>query len=133
MLMRIFVVSSLSAIGMFLMYEWCIKNMPLSEARTVIFSADAVFQWFLVFVFRSDRDTIVTLGLFRNKWLLGAVALGAVMHFCINYFQEVHEWFHIVPMHPYQWGLAFIPGLILFATEILRKNLLPNVFGRGKW
>jgi magnesium-transporting ATPase (P-type) len=133
MLMRIFVVSSFSAVVMFFMYEWCIRNMPLAEARTVIFSADAVLQWFLVFVFRSDRETIVQRGLFRNRWLIAAVAAGALMHFCVNYFSEVHEWFHVVPMHPYQWMLAFIPGLVLFAATILRKSLLPNVFSRGKW
>jgi Ca2+-transporting ATPase len=133
MLMRIFVVSVFFAIVTFLLYEWCIRHMPLEEARTVIFSADAVFQWFLVFVFRSDRETVTTLGLFRNKWLVGAVGLGFLMHFSVNYFQEIHEWFHVVPMHPYQWALAFIPGLTLFAAAILRKSLLPNVFSRGKW
>ncbi|MBN2453888.1 MAG: HAD-IC family P-type ATPase [Candidatus Omnitrophica bacterium] len=133
MLMRIFVVSSFSAVVMFLMYEWCIRHMTLDEARTVIFSADAVFQWFLVFVFRSDRETVTKLGLFRNKWLIAAVGLGFVLHFCINYFREVHEWFHVVPMHPYQWALAFTPGLILFAATILRKFFFPNVFSRGKW
>jgi Ca2+-transporting ATPase len=133
MLMRIFVVSSFSAVVMFLMYEWCIKNMPLAEARTVIFSADAALQWFLVFIFRSDRDTIVRLGLFRNKWLIAAIGAGVLMHFSVNYFREVHEWFHVVPMHPYQWALALIPGLVLFAAAILRKSLLPNVFSRGKW
>lgn len=133
MLMRIFVVSSFTTVVMFLMYKWCIRNMPFAEARTVIFSADAVLQWFLVFIFRSDRDTIAARGLFRNKWLIAAVGLGVLLHFCVNYFSEVHELFHVVPMHPYQWALAFIPGLVLFAATILRKSLFSNVFSRGKW
>jgi Ca2+-transporting ATPase len=133
MLMRMFVVSSFSAIVLFLVYEWCIKNMPLDEARTVIFSADAVLQWFLVFAFRSDTETVVTLGLFRNKILIAAIGIGVALHFVVNYFSEVHEFFHVVPMHPYQWTLAFIPGLVLFAATILRKSILPNVFSRGKW
>lgn len=132
MLMRIFVASTFFAITTFLLYEWCIRHMPLAEARTVIFSADAVFQWFLVFIFRSDKETFTGLGLFRNRWLIAAVGLGVVMHFCVNYFSEIHEWFHVVPMHSYQWGLAFIPGLVLFMAAILRKRLLPNAFSRGK-
>lgn len=107
--------------------------MSLIEARTVMFNADAIFQWFLVFCFRSDKETLFTLGLFRNKWLILAIGVGLVLQLVVNYYQGVHEWFHIIPMEPYQWLLAFIPGIVLFIFTMARKGLLPNVFSRGKW
>jgi Ca2+-transporting ATPase len=133
MLLRIFSVSVFLAIVLLLMFKWCLAHMPLREARTVMFSAEAIFEWFLVFCFRSDRETLFTLGLFRNKWLISAIGLGLLLQLAVNYFQEVHEWFHIVPMEPYQWLLAFIPGILLFIATMTRKLLFPNIFSRGKW
>ena len=98
-----------------------------------MFNANAIFQWFLVFCFRSDRETLFTLGLFRNKWLILAIGIGFLLQLTVNYYQAVHEWFHIITMTMYQWQLAFIPGIVLFIFTMARKFLLPNVFNRGKW
>ena len=133
MLLRIGVISVFMTVVLFFMFKWCFARMSLIEARTVMFNADAIFQWFLVFCFRSDKETLFTLGLFRNKWLILAIGVGLVLQLVVNYYQGVHEWFHIIPMEPYQWLLAFIPGIVLFIFTMARKGLLPNVFSRGKW
>jgi len=133
MLLRITTISIFMTILLLITFKWCLMRMPLIEARTVMFNADAIFQWFLVFCFRSDKETLFTLGLFRNKWLILAIGIGLILQLAVNYCETVHEWFHIIPMAVYQWQLAFIPGIVLFIFTMARKFLLPNVFSRGKW
>jgi Ca2+-transporting ATPase len=133
MVWRIVAISVFMGLIFVPLFAWCLSRMSLIEARTIIFTADAVFQWVLVFCFRSEQKTFLTLGLFRNKWLILAVGVCIVLQICVNYFQQVHPWFHIVTLQPYQWALVFLPAILLFAATLARKLLLPVIFSGGKW
>jgi Ca2+-transporting ATPase len=133
MVWRIITISVFMALTLVPLFAWCVARMPLIEARTILFTADAVFQWVLVFCFRSDQKTLLTLGLFRNKWLILAVGFGIVLQLCVNYFQQIHPWLHIITLQPDQWALVFLPAALLFIATLARKFLLPGIFNRRKW
>lgn len=133
MLYRVLFLSGLLAVSAFFIFKWCLSHMSLQEARTVVFSSIVVFEWFLVFSFRSDTETMFKLGFFKNKWLLLAVAIGICLHLIVNYVPVIHDWFYVVPMKPYAWVIACIPGVFIFALETFRKILFPKIFDQGKW
>ncbi|MBL8012728.1 MAG: cation transporting ATPase C-terminal domain-containing protein, partial [Candidatus Omnitrophica bacterium] len=132
MIFRILFLSGMLALSVFLIFRWCMDRMPAQEARTMAFSAIIVFEWLLAFSFRSDTQTAFELGLFKNKWLVRALLVAVTLHLAINYLPVVHTWFYVVPMKPYEWGLALIPGVAVFAIEHLRKKMAPQLFSRGK-
>lgn len=133
MIYRVLFLSIILALSSFFVFSWSLARMELAEARTVAFSSIVLFEMVLIFSFRSDHKTSFQLGFFRNRWLTISTAAAIGLHLVINYFEEVHEWFHIVPMKPYEWALACIPAGLLAILATLRKTFFPKMFDRGKW
>ncbi|MFA5554246.1 MAG: HAD-IC family P-type ATPase [Phycisphaerae bacterium] len=114
-------------------FKWLDSRVSFQEASTMVFCSVVIFEWFIAFNARSDEMTIFKLGLLRNKWLIGAVGIALLLQLLVIYVPFLRIPFNTDALHPYEWGLAMLPGLILFVTEIVRKIFLPHIFNFGKY
>ncbi len=133
LLLRIAFMALLMGLGVFLIFAWAQPRMSLAEARTIAFCAMVAFQWFIAFNARSDTHTIFRLGVFRNRWLLIAIAIAILLQLAVVYVPFFQAVFSTVPIGIDKWAIALLAAGSLFVIEEIRKALFPNLFTMGKW
>ncbi len=133
MLMRVLFTALIMGVGAFAVFNWAQARMPIAEARTITFCTLVTFEWFRAFNARSDERTVFKLGIFKNRWLVGSVAVAVGLQIAIVYVPFLQTAFRTVPLNPRDWGIAVIGGASLFVIEELRKTFFPKLFSLGKW
>jgi len=133
LLLRLLVLALLMGFGVFLIFAWAQAHLSLAEARTVAFGAMSAFQWFVALISRSDEHSTFRLGIFRNRLLVGAIAVAVGLQVAVVYLPLLRAAFHTVPLGPGAWGIILAGGLGLFFLEEVRKVFFPGLFSRGKW
>jgi Ca2+-transporting ATPase len=132
MMMRIAFVALFMAAGTFLLFKWELPRVGLDEARTIAFCVLVAFQWFNALNARSDNQSLFSLGLFSNRWLLGGIALAFLLQLTIVYVPIFQGLFYTVPLGLDDWGIILLAAGSLFIAEEIRKALAPRIFNRGK-
>jgi magnesium-transporting ATPase (P-type) len=90
----------------------------LEQVRTETFTVLAVCQWFNVLNCRSERQSALNLGVFRNGWLLGGLLLGNALHFLVVYTEPMNRLFHTVPIPlTHVFLIGAVASLILWVEE----------------
>ncbi|MDZ4819815.1 MAG: cation transporting ATPase C-terminal domain-containing protein, partial [Planctomycetota bacterium] len=90
----------------------------LPYAQTMAFTTLMMFQLFNVFNSRSDTLSVVH-GLFRNRWLWGAVALSLLLHFAVIYLPFLQKAFSTVALSALDWcKCAVAASSVLWIREI---------------
>jgi Ca2+-transporting ATPase len=133
LLFRIFFLAGLLGISSFSVFLWTLQHYELHEARTLTFCAIVIFEWLVAFNARSDEATIFKLGFFKNRLLIKAILLGAVLQAAVIYLPFMHHAMDTVALKWFEWLIALVPGLLIFVLETLRKLLAPRLFSWGKW
>lgn len=133
LLLRMVFVASMMGAGVYLVFYWAETRMPLEEARTLAFCTMVVYQWFWAFNARSDEHTVFKLGLFRNRYLLAAIAIAAGLQLAVICVPFARVPFGTVPIGIRDWGIALGAGGLLFLAEEMRKVIAPHLFSFGKW
>ena len=131
--LRIIAMAVYMGVGITLIFNWAQARMPLDEARTLAFCTMVTFEWFRVFNARSDELSVFKLGIFRNRWLVGAVSLAIMLQLAVVYIPFLQQAFRTVPLGIDRWGIAILAGGSLFIIEETRKALFPELFSLGKW
>lgn len=88
-----------------------ISDDALTHAQTMAFIALSVSQLFHSFNLRSPSKSIFQVGLFSNKYLIGAVLLGLLIQVVLVYVPFLHDVFGIYALAAKDW--AFIIGISL--------------------
>lgn len=133
MLFRISFFASLFAALAALIFSWLHQRVPFEEASTIVFSSVVIFEWFIAFNSRSDEITMFKLGALRNRWLIGAVGIALLLQVSVIYIPFMRVPFSTVPLKPYEWCIALLPGLTIFLIETVRKTISPKLFSSGKF
>ncbi|MFZ5592488.1 MAG: cation-translocating P-type ATPase, partial [Bacillota bacterium] len=107
------------------------QSKQLDLARTMAFNTLVFFQLFYVFSCRSEYHSIWEVGLTSNPYLLLAVAISAALQLLVNYVPLLQRLFHVVPLHPVQWGLVvavtLLPLLLGTVYRTLQKRLKEKI------
>ncbi len=133
LLLRILFLSGMMSVGVFAVFNWAHGIVSLDEARTMAFCTLVAFEWFRCFNARSDEHTVLKMGLFRNRFLLLAIAVAVLLQMVAVYVPFMQTVFHTMPLSPAQWGIALGTAGSLFVVEELRKAIFPRLFSWGKW
>ncbi|MBO8136566.1 MAG: calcium-transporting P-type ATPase, PMR1-type [Desulfotomaculum sp.] len=95
-------------------------------ARTMAFNTLVFFQLFYVFVCRSERHSIVDIGLLSNPHLLLAVFISAALQLMVVYVPFLQPIFKTVPLQPEHWlvvlAISFIPTFLSTVTLHMRNR-----------
>ena len=114
--LRLAVATILSFLIAFLYYLWLLWiGDPVEEARSDVVMLAIVFELFMALGSRSHHP-IWKVGLFSNRWMLGAIALTATLQIVVLY-TPLGSFLHLVPLTLAEWGeilLLSATGFVLF-------------------
>lgn len=105
-------------------------NIPedvLTYSRTMSFVVLAASQLFYSLTMRNSTKSIFQIGLFTNKYLIGAIIIGFILQFGVITVPFLANAFNVHNLSLYDWGLV-----VLFALIPLAVNELIKVFMRMK-
>jgi magnesium-transporting ATPase (P-type) len=81
---------------------WCAwrvaQGAPIECVRTETFTVLAMCQWFKLLSCQSATRSVLRLGLLRNPWLLGGLALSVALQALVLYAGTMNALFHTVPL-----------------------------------
>ena len=125
---RMATLTPLMAAGTLLMFHWS-RPDGLEHARTVAFTTLVAFQWFQAFNARSHYQSIFSIGVFSNRWLLGGVALAIVLQVLVVHTGLGRMLFGTTHLSAMDWfWVVMTAGSIWVADELLK---LMGVHGRA--
>lgn len=97
-------------------------GLPVDQVRTETFTLLVMCQWFNVMNCQSATRSALRLGVLRNHWLLGGLALSVVLQLAVLYVPWAQGWFHTMPLAVSTLlQLAGLATAVLWAEE-LRKQ-----------
>jgi len=133
LLMRVALMTPAIAAVSFGWFAWRLQQgLPLEVVRTETFTVLAMCQWFNVLNCQSASASALRLGVLRNRWLLGGLALSVALQAAVLYAPPMNALFHTVPLEP----ASLLPLLVLASgvlwVEELRKLIVRTARARGK-
>lgn len=109
-------VIGLSTVSLFLFH--LLQGAPLTQARTVAFSALVFSQLSYVFVCRAEAGPVRAVKLGKNPYFLGAVFLSTLMQLFVIYLPFLQRIFHTSPLTAGHWlGVIVAAGLSVAAAH----------------
>jgi Ca2+-transporting ATPase len=94
----------------------------LAYARTVAFTAMAAFQWFQAFNARSNYRSVLSIGVFSNRWLLLGVGAAILLQIGAVHTSLGHRFLGTVGLSWMDWlRIALASSAIWGADEILKR------------
>lgn len=113
-------------------YLWRLSTAASLElVRTETFTVLAVCQWFNVLNCESATRSVLAWGIWRNKWLLGGLALANLLHLAVVFAPPLNRLFHTVPIPLVDFFLIGLVSSLVLWVEELRKLLAR--LGRGNF
>ena len=101
-----------------------IKLYNLEVARTMAFVSLGLLELVHSFNIKSDKS-IFEVGIFENKYLIGAFFIGIIMQIVVVIIPECAEIFKLVPLSQTQWtytlGISVIPLIIIQTLKKIKE------------
>ncbi|HWL63216.1 MAG TPA: cation-translocating P-type ATPase [Steroidobacteraceae bacterium] len=91
--------------------------------QTLVFTTLCFVQLGHVLAVRSERDSLLQLGLGGNPLLLGAVLLTAALQLAIIYVPALNVVFHTAPLNALEMGIAVGAALVVLAAVEIEKMI----------
>ncbi|EKD23607.1 MAG: hypothetical protein ACD_81C00213G0012 [uncultured bacterium] len=109
----IFLVTGSAAIGIYSVF--LAKTGDVALARTAVFAFSCIDSLLFSFSVRSLKSTMFTRGIFTNKYVNGAAALGLLLLLAAIYIPGVQTIVRTVPLEPIHWAIIGGIGLVEIA------------------
>ncbi|WP_078499990.1 cation-translocating P-type ATPase [Wenjunlia vitaminophila] len=130
---RILFLGGIQAVGVCLVFFWHIHSsgIPYSqftqntpayrEAITMVQAGIVVSQFFNALAVRSERQSVFTIGVWSNPWLLAGGCFGIGLMAAISYLPPLQSLFNTAPLQVTHWAVLVALGVVLLAAEEARK------------
>jgi P-type Ca2+ transporter type 2C len=129
LLRRITLLAPLMAIGTLWLFHVTHEAEGLRKAQTVAFTTLVVFEWFQALNARSLRQSVFSIGLFSNRWLLAGMGLAAALQVGVIQTPLGGWMFGTEPLGVMDWlWIVVVSSSIWIADELLK---LLGVHGRN--
>jgi Ca2+-transporting ATPase len=126
MLGRVLLMSATAVLVTFGWFVWRLgQGLPIDLVRTETFTVLAMCQWFNVLNCQSATRSAFRLGLLKNPWLLGGLALSIALQVLVLYAPFMNTLFYTVPLAP-----ASLLPLLLLASSVLWAEELRKFIAR---
>ena len=118
-------------IGMITLLAFAIGNKlyGLEVARTMAFVSLGLLELVHSFNIRSE-ESVFKVGIFKNKYLVGAFILGAILQIGVVCVPQIAEIFCAVPLNKVQWIITGIISISPIFIIELQKKINEIVFGK---
>jgi magnesium-transporting ATPase (P-type) len=117
-----------AAVAFYAVYRGAEENLP--RARTAAFCTLAFAQLVFSFGCRSFRYTLPQLGVFSNRWLLGAIGVSVLLQLLAVSLPPVRLVFQ-VETTGFTWEWALIAALALAPVTVVEVSKLLRAARRG--
>lgn len=128
---HLFIIGAIVGVGAIINFQHVLSstgNYP--AATTISFTTLAICQAFYVFFARTGGKSVFKYPFWKNKYLLGAVAVSLLILSTIIYWPTFNRWFETAPFPIYYWTNVVIVGIILVIVEEIYK-LAKNSFQKA--
>lgn len=99
MMRRMALMVPTSVLATFGFFVWRLSTgLPFELVQTETFTVLAVCQWFNALNCESESRSALSLGVLRNRWLLGGLIVANVLHILVIYTEPMNRLFHTVPI-----------------------------------
>jgi magnesium-transporting ATPase (P-type) len=112
---------------------------PLADAGPIYVQATAMTYAGIVagqvgagFAFRTNRDSLLRVGILSNRFLLVGIAFEIALLLAIINVPPLQEAFHTRPLDPLAWPLLLIWPLVVVGAEEARKTVLRRWIRKGE-
>ena len=118
---RMFLLAPVMAVGTLGLFAYELRAGTFEHAMTVAFTTLAAFQWFQALNARSTRLSVLSVGLFSNRWLWAGIGLAVALQLLVVYTPLGQTLFGTVPLTGADW-LRIVPvaASILVVDEVLK-------------
>ena len=108
-------------LGIFQLYN---PEFDLVYAQTMAFTTLMMFQMFNVLNQRSEEVSLFKLGVFSNRWLIGAIALSVILQITVVYLPVLNTIFGTMPLAAIDWlWVLLVSSTVLIFGEIMKLVL----------
>lgn len=111
--------------SLFTMNLQAVNSEALIHAQTLAFLTLSVSQLFHAFNLRTNQKSIFQAGIFKNRYLIGAVVVGLVLQIALVYVPVLSDWFHLRPLVWQEWlfviGLSVIPVAVNEFVKAMKR------------
>jgi calcium-translocating P-type ATPase len=130
---RFLFLGTIQAIGVCFVFFWHIHtagipysafsadNRVYQEAITMTQAGIVVSQFFNGLAVRTDRQSILRVGLLSNPRLIAAECIGVALMAAISYLPPLQAVFHTAPLDAADWAILAGFGVVLLVAEETRK------------
>ncbi len=109
----------LIAIGSLALFAFHLPDLRL--AQTVAFTSLVVFEIFRLQTIRTEFN----IGIFSNKWLIGAVITSILLQLAVIY-TPLNVFFKTVPLGINEWILIIAVSILLFLTAMIFNKIIKD-------
>ncbi|MFN4362197.1 MAG: cation-translocating P-type ATPase [Hylemonella sp.] len=128
LLLRVALMTPMIAAVTFGWFAWRLgQGVPLPVVGTETFTILAMCQWFNVLNCQSSTASALGLGLLRNRWLLGGLALSILLQALVLYAPFMNALFHTQPL-----PLVSLLPLVALASTVLWAEELRKAIVRAR-
>jgi Ca2+-transporting ATPase len=117
------VVAVVDAIAILLVFHLALQRYPghLEAAQTIAFVALCTSELLRAFTARSEYNSIFSIGVFSNRWMLWAVAMSFLLILMVVYVPFLRPFFYTVPLTLDDW-LFMLPFFLAspIAMELVK-------------
>jgi len=120
-MLNILYVALFMAAGTVWMFTRANRSGGLLRAQTLAFTTLAMFQVFNSLNCRSRTQSVFQLGLFKNRYLIGAIALSILLQLAAEHVPFMQVALGTVPLGWQDWGLIVLVSSSIFIADEVRK------------
>ncbi|MBU3926814.1 MAG: cation transporting ATPase C-terminal domain-containing protein, partial [Bacteroidetes bacterium] len=92
-------------------FEKQVTKNPIEYARTLAFMVLVVSQLVYSLAMRNERKSIFSIGIFSNKYLVGAIVAGLALQLIVVGIPPIQRAFHLQMPDLRAWGIIFALGI----------------------
>ena len=119
---RMLLMVSTSVAAIFGFFIWRLSSgADFKLVQTETFTLVAISQWFNVLNCRSATKSSLSLDVLKNRWLIGGLVLGNLLHVLVIYTDTLNHIFHTVPIPMKDFFLLGLIGSSVLWAEEVRK------------
>jgi Ca2+-transporting ATPase len=101
-------VGVLIAVQALLLFRWSLGDADLLKARTMVFTLIVISMMFNAFNWRSERLSLLEIGIFSNRTLLYAVGSTILLQLLVIYAPMLNGPFNTVPLGLVDWTIIML-------------------------
>ncbi len=119
-------------IGLLTLFAFYIgtTKYSLEVGRTMAFVSLSTLELIHSFNIRSDDTSLFEIGVFKNKYLVGAFLLGFILQASVVLIKPIANIFDVVALDKTQWLYTIIISILPIVIIEIKKKLHENLFGK---